>query len=142
MTRRTVKGEVEFLPVRGIYALFDHSTSRAGDPELHTHCLAINLGAYASGPVVAIDRYVLNKYKIPAGSMDRLALRAELGKLGLVFEPPNASGLAELRGMPMVLLRYHPPSPNPECIHEAEVIHDQGEDGAGSAGTGLRARRR
>ncbi len=119
--------------------LFDHSTSRAGDPQLHTHCLAINLGADASGRLGAIDRYVLNKYKIPAGSIYRLALRAELGKLGLAFEPPNASGLAELRGMPTGLLRHYSTRRRKIEAHlNAQVLDDQGEDGAVSAGSGLR----
>ncbi|HEX3840762.1 MAG TPA: MobF family relaxase [Acidimicrobiales bacterium] len=139
VTRRTVKGEVERLPVRGIYALFDHSTSRAGDPQLHTHCLAINLGADASGRLGAIDRYVLNKYKIPAGSIYRLALRAELAKLGLAFEPPNASGLAELRGMPAGLLRHYSTRRREIEAHlDAQILDTQVEDSAGSPGTGLR----
>jgi len=89
-----------FEPARGIYALFGHSTSRAGDPQLHTHVLALNLAAGVEGGLGAIARHVLKAWIEPASSIYKLALRAELADMGLRFEAPAANGLAELEGIP------------------------------------------
>ncbi len=42
--RRTAKGKTKALQVcQGLFAKFDHSTSRANDPHLHTHTLTLNM---------------------------------------------------------------------------------------------------
>jgi conjugative relaxase-like TrwC/TraI family protein len=93
-------GVHRFEPARGIYALFRHSTSRAGDPQLHTHVLVPNLAADRSGQLGATDRHILKAWVEPASSVYKLALRAELATMGLRFATPRPNGLSELEGMP------------------------------------------
>lgn len=99
-TRSVVDGKTQWRPVSAIYAMFDHHTSRALDPQLHTHVLALNLAVDAEGNKVAVDRALMKKYIPAAASIYRLVMRAEVAKLGFGFGEPGRSGLAELAGMP------------------------------------------
>ncbi len=67
--------------------LFEHGTSRALDPQLHTHALIINLTMHPDGPngkrrTTAIDSTYLYHYKMAAGAIYRAALAQEIQKLG------------------------------------------------------------
>jgi conjugative relaxase-like TrwC/TraI family protein len=100
VVRHRPGGVHRFEPARGVYALFWHSTSRAGDPQLHTHVLVPNLAADRSCQLGATDRHILKAWVEPASSIYKLALRAELATMGLRFATPRQNGLAELEGMP------------------------------------------
>jgi len=99
-SRSLVDGKTQWRPVSGIYAMFDHHTSRARNPQLHTHVLALNLAVDADGNRVAVDRALVKKYVPAVASVYRLVMRAEVAKLGFGFGEPGRSGLAELAGMP------------------------------------------
>jgi conjugative relaxase-like TrwC/TraI family protein len=86
-------------------ALFEHTTSRTGDPQLHTHALVVNKVRCADGVWRTIDGYEVFHHKKAAGALYQAALRAELvTRLGVVFGPVSEHGQAEIAGMPDELL--------------------------------------
>jgi conjugative relaxase-like TrwC/TraI family protein len=101
LSRRGTDG-VEQIRTGGFAAaLFDHRTSRAGAPQLHTHALVPNKLLCADGVWRTIDGHELFHHKKAAGVLYQAALRAELHtRLGVVFGPPSAHGQAEILGVP------------------------------------------
>ena len=87
-----------------IGAAFRHRTSRAGDPQLHTHVVVPNLVQGADGRWSAPDGRHLFAWKMTAGTLYRSALRAELAPLGLAWDI-RRNGLSELRDVPKAVLR-------------------------------------
>ena len=69
-----------------IGAAFRHRTSRAGDPQLHTHVVVPNLVQGADGRWSAPDGRHLYAWKKTAGTLYQSALRAELAPLGLRWQ--------------------------------------------------------
>ncbi|WP_436912801.1 MobF family relaxase [Acinetobacter schindleri] len=67
-----------------IVAAYEHSTSRAQDPQLHTHAIVANLGLRTDGSVCAIDFDA--RWKLAAGAVYRAELAHELQKLGFQIE--------------------------------------------------------
>ncbi len=105
LSRRGTDG-VEQIRTGGFAAaLFDHRTSRAGDPQLHTHALVPNKLLCADGIWRTIDGHELFHHKKAAGVLYQAALRAELhSRLGVVFGPPSAHGQAEILGVPQEVM--------------------------------------
>jgi conjugative relaxase-like TrwC/TraI family protein len=101
LSRRGTDG-VEQIRTGGFAAaLFDHRTSRAGDPQLHTHALVPNKLLCADGIWRTIDGHELFHHKKAAGVIYQAALRAELHtRLGVVFDTPTTHGQAEILGVP------------------------------------------
>ncbi len=87
-----------------IGAAFRHRTSRAGDPQLHTHVVVPNLVQSADGRWSAPDGRHLFTWKMTGGTLYRSALRAELAPLGLAWDI-RRNGLSELRDVPKSVLR-------------------------------------
>jgi conjugative relaxase-like TrwC/TraI family protein len=86
-------------------ALFDHRTSRAGDPQIHTHALVLNKVRCEDGQWRSLDASELFHHKKSAGVLYQAALRNELhARLGVTFAEPNAHGQAEIAGVPKELL--------------------------------------
>jgi hypothetical protein len=82
-------------------ALFEHTTSRTGDPQLHTHALVVNKVRCTDGVWRTIDGYEVFHHKKAAGAIYQAALRAELAtRLGVAFEPVTEHGQAEIAGVP------------------------------------------
>ena len=88
-----------------VAALFQHSSSRLGDPTLHTHALVFNVG-HASGRWNAIDARKIYAWKMALGAIYRTELVHALWKtLGLPFELIKT--WVEVKGVvPERLLRY------------------------------------
>jgi conjugative relaxase-like TrwC/TraI family protein len=85
-------------------ALFTHRTSRAGDPQLHTHALVVNKVKCPDGGWRSIDGTEIYAHKKSAGAIYQAGLRAELTRrLGVAWEPVNAHGQAEIAGVPREL---------------------------------------
>jgi conjugative relaxase-like TrwC/TraI family protein len=98
-------GGAELIAAHGfIGAGFRHRTSRAGDPQLHTHVVVPNLVQGEDGRWSAPDGRHLFTWKMTAGTLYRSALRAELAPLGLAWDI-RRNGLSELRDVPRVVLR-------------------------------------
>lgn len=86
-----------------VVATFEHGTSRALDPHLHTHCLVLNLGVTPDGKTRAIISKPFFNYKMSCGALYRTQLAAELGRrLGLEVEARNS--WFELKGVPEKLI--------------------------------------
>ena len=56
-------------------ATFVHRTSRAGDPQLHTHCVIPNLARRPDGSYVALDAGPLYEWARAAGCVYQEELR-------------------------------------------------------------------
>jgi conjugative relaxase-like TrwC/TraI family protein len=98
-------GGAELVEANGfIGAAFRHRTSRAGDPQLHTHVVVPNLVQAADGRWSAPDGRHLFAWKMTAGALYRSALRAELAPLGLAWDI-RRNGLSELADVPKAILR-------------------------------------
>lgn len=86
-------------------ALFDHRTSRTGDPQLHTHALVVNKVRCTDGAWRALDGHEIFHHKKSAGVIYQTALRAELSALLPVsFGPVSEHGQAEIAGVPEELM--------------------------------------
>ncbi len=98
--------DVEQIGTAGLtVALFDHRTSRAGDPQLHPHALVINKVRCADGTWRTLDATELFHHKKSAGMIYQAALRSEMQqRLGVAFAEGNEHGQAEILGVPQVLL--------------------------------------
>jgi hypothetical protein len=89
-----------------VAAVFDHRTSRAGDPQLHTHALVLNKVRCADGRWRTLDATELFHHKKSAGMIYQAALRNELHqRLGVIFREVNENGQADLAGVPDELLK-------------------------------------
>ena len=87
-----------------IAAAFDHRTSRAGDPLLHTHVVTANMTRFRDSDRKVMWRAIespgLFEHAKAAGCLYQAHLRHELTKrLGVRFRPA-ANGYAEIDGVP------------------------------------------
>jgi hypothetical protein len=85
-----------------VAAAYQHRTSRAQDPHLHTHVIVANMARRPSdGEWRALDgEAILKTYRLAAGYLYQAHLRAELTRtLGVEWEAPH-KGLADLEGVP------------------------------------------
>ena len=87
-----------------VAAGFRHRTSRAGDPQLHTHVLIPNVVADLDGRWSAPDARQLYQWQKAAAAMYHSALRADLAPLGLSWNVGRNS-LGELSDIPGPVLR-------------------------------------
>jgi conjugative relaxase-like TrwC/TraI family protein len=125
---RRGKDGVTRLPGGGfVAAAFRHRTSRAGDPQLHTHVLVANLTRGADGRYSALDGQQLYTQAKTAGTLYQAALRYELRELGLAWAVRD-NGLAELADVPHRVLRAF-------SRRRVEIEHAMAEHGSsGRAG--------
>lgn len=80
---RCGKGGGMVEPVQVTFALFQHSTSRALDPQLHTHCVLANMGIRADGSTGTLDSIAFFKAKMALGAIYRVELAWSLRQMGL-----------------------------------------------------------
>ena len=99
-------GGLRHLGAQGLVAAaFLHRTSRAGDPQLHTHVLVANATLGHDGAWSAPDGRLFYIHARAAGAVYQGALRAGLGQaLGVAFGPVTR-GQAELEGVPRSVRR-------------------------------------
>ncbi|HVU75161.1 MAG TPA: MobF family relaxase [Mycobacteriales bacterium] len=83
-----------------IVAAFDHASSRAGDPQLHTHLVIPNLIHAADGRWSALDSRALFRHARTASSLYQAVLRGELTRTLGVGWGPVRRGIAEIDGIP------------------------------------------
>jgi conjugative relaxase-like TrwC/TraI family protein len=105
----TRKGKNGVLRERGsgfVAAAYQHRTSRARDPHLHTHVIVANLGRSPDGEWRALDgEPILRHYRLAAGYLYQAQLRYELTRsLGVEWRRPE-QGMAEIVGVPDSALR-------------------------------------
>src|SRR3954447_12794105 len=88
-----------------VAAAFRHRTSRAGDPQLHTHVLVANLTLGADGQWSTLDGRRIYAHAKTAGFLYEARLRAILTReLGVEWTPVR-NGLADVAGVPQSALR-------------------------------------
>jgi hypothetical protein len=105
VARRGHNGESRIKTSGLVAAAFVHRTSRAGDPQLHTHVLAANVGRGTDGRWSSPDARLLYFHARTAGFVYQASLRAHLVEaLGVRFGPV-VRGSAELVGADPTLLR-------------------------------------
>ena len=124
LTRRGHNGVMVTDTEGLVIARFEHRTSRAGDPQLHSHCLILNrVRDPADGSWRALDGRALYLEAKAAGVIYQAALRAELTRrLGVAWGPVTKHGQAELAGMPAgVLETFSKRAAQVEAAAEAKV---------------------
>lgn len=84
-----------------VAAAYQHRSSRAGDPHLHTHVLISHVGYTRSdGRWTAVDGRLVFPWAKPCGHLYESALRAELTRrLGIEWGPVR-NGIADIAGVP------------------------------------------
>jgi len=88
---RRGKGGIETEAAQMIAATFQHGTSRAGDPDLHTHCIIANLARRPDGTFGAIEAAEIFRHKMMLGAIYRAELAQQLHKLGYQIEADRDS---------------------------------------------------
>jgi conjugative relaxase-like TrwC/TraI family protein len=107
VTRRGKNGLIRERGTGFVAAAYQHRTSRAQDPHLHTHVIVANMTKSPSdGAWRALDGMpILKHYRLAAGYLYQSQLRFELTRsLGLEWREPE-QGMAELAGVPEAVLR-------------------------------------
>jgi len=101
ITRRGKGGTRNVDGAGFVWAEFDHRTSRAGDPQVHTHVVVAN----RTRPVdddkwLAVEGGTLRQAAKGHGQMYQALVRAGMSReLGVVYEPVSANGQAGVEGM-------------------------------------------
>jgi conjugative relaxase-like TrwC/TraI family protein len=96
-TRRG-RGGARHEPTALVAATFEHGTSRAQDPQLHTHTLVMNMGVRADGTTGTIRSQSLYQAKMAAGALYRTQLAYRLkNELGVMLT--REQSWFELRGV-------------------------------------------
>src|SRR5207245_9885491 len=100
-----VRGPGGRVPATGLtVAAFDHRSSRAGDPLLHSHLVIANVARGVDGRTAALDATALYAWARPAGHVYQARLRHELTRrLGVRFHHPH-NGLADIAGIPREII--------------------------------------
>ena len=84
-TRRGSMGKIK-EPAHTIAVSYLHHTSRANDPQLHTHVVIPNFAVREDGTVGTIESKVFYDYKMAAGAIYQAELAYEMRKLGFEVE--------------------------------------------------------
>jgi hypothetical protein len=105
VTRKGKNGVVRERGSGFVAAAYQHRTSRAQDPHLHTHVIVANMARSSDGTWRALDGEPISKhYRLAAGYLYQSQLRFELTRsLGVEWREP-ASGMAEIAGVPEAAL--------------------------------------
>ncbi|TML36534.1 MAG: conjugative relaxase, partial [Actinobacteria bacterium] len=103
---RRGKGGAESVAGNGLLAAaFRHRSSRAGDPQLHTHVLVANTTKAADGRWSALDARHLYAHAKTAGYLYQAQLRSELSRrLGIEWTQVH-KGVAEIERIPTSVTR-------------------------------------
>jgi conjugative relaxase-like TrwC/TraI family protein len=106
VTRRGKNGVVRERGSGFVAAAYQHRTSRAQDPHLHTHVIVANMARSPDGEWRALDgEPILKHYRLAAGYLYQSQLRFELTRsLGVEWLEPE-HGMAEIAGVPEEALR-------------------------------------
>jgi len=104
--RQQVDGVRSRVPTHGwAVATFVHRTSRAGDPQLHTHCVIPNIVRRPDGSHCSVDGGPLHDWAKAAGSIYQEELRRTLTERLEVTWGPDRHGCREMVGFTPTHLR-------------------------------------
>lgn len=125
VTRRGRGGWIREHGQGFVAAAYQHRTSRAQDPHLHTHVIVANMAKSPSdGDWRALDgEPILKTYRLAAGYLYQAHLRTELSRsLGIRWETPR-KGMAEIGGVPRKVIEHF-------STRRASVVERMAERGA------------
>lgn len=106
-TRVTVNGKLTYQKANLSGALWEHGSSRADDPHLHTHFTALNLCLCADGKYRTIEKKWLVKNQVAVAAIYHNELAHLLSsELGLKTEVPEDSVIFEISGISRNLLEH------------------------------------
>src|ERR687891_1727329 len=130
VSRRRVEDRIEQVRGEGlVVAAFRHRTSRAGDPQLHTHALVPNMVERIDGGTGALHSPVIYRHARTAGFVYQAVLRGELTeRLGVAWEAVH-NGYAEIDGIDRGLLEGF----SKRRAEIEEAMAQRGEDSARAA---------
>ncbi|RSU72083.1 AAA family ATPase [Sphingomonas sp. S-NIH.Pt3_0716] len=87
-----------------VYALFQHDTSRALDPQVHVHAVVANLTQMPDGKWQALHADKIWSHNATIGAIYHAFLRAGLEKLGYQVELKGKHGTFEISGVPKAVI--------------------------------------
>ncbi len=87
-----------------VYALFEHDTSRALDPQGHVHAVIANLTKMLDGQWQALHADKIWSNNSVIGAIYHAFLRAEIEKLGYILDLKGKHGTFEIAGVPKAVL--------------------------------------
>ena len=85
ITRRGAGGVIH-EQARLVASRFNHHTSRAGDPQLHSHVVVSNFSVRTDGTVGTIDSRVFYQNKMAAGALYQVEMAWQMQRLGYQVE--------------------------------------------------------
>ncbi|GCA98583.1 MobF family relaxase [Mycolicibacterium sp. NCC-Tsukiji] len=139
-------GEKDLAKLPGLVAAaYQHETSRAGDPHLHSHVLLFNKQARADGQMVSVDSTSLHHELRAAGMVYQATLRAEMHRLGSLemgrIDP--YTGLGDIAGVPedLITAASQRSTQLREWAHDNLLVSDQGGLSAGQLSAAQKATR-
>lgn len=103
--KRTLTGRRQVNSQSMVAALFQHHSSRALDPDLHTHAIVANATQRDDGKWVAVHSHPLFLHKMATGVVYRARLALNLQRAGYRITR-TGRGLFELVGVPETLLNH------------------------------------
>lgn len=104
---------IEAVPLTA--ACFQHGESRPAqhadgsvfaDPNLHTHCVIMNLATRSDGTMGALHSKILRDHKMTAGAVYHAALATEMQKLGFAVDRVGKNGIFEIAGVSDEAIQY------------------------------------
>ena len=107
-----------------VVALYEHGTSRALDPQMHTHALVMNVGVRADGTTGTILSKPFYEAKMTAGALYRAEFASLLQHLGLAVERDGSS--FRIVGVPQELVDL-------DSKRRDEIVAELGAKGLESA---------
>ncbi len=131
---RQGKAGIRQVDTEGLLAAaFVHRTSRAEDPQLHTHVLVSGRVRCEDGVWRALDSRALHRELKSAGMVYQAALRAETtARLGVSWGPVDRHGQADIAGVPNALIsRYSKRAQAVEAEAKARVAELEARLGRG-----------
>lgn len=91
-------GTIREAPTDIIVGRFRHTTSRAGDPNIHTHCVVLNVAGCADRRWRTREPEAMFKWTKTVGAAYRAELSRLLAERGFVFRPAGRDQI-EIRGV-------------------------------------------
>lgn len=116
-------------------ATFRHGESRPAehsdgetfaDPNLHTHCVILNLATRSDGSIGAIHSTILRDWKMAAGAAYHAALAAGVMEAGLAIDRIGKNGTFEIQGVDDEAIGYF-------SARRQEILSELAEAGLESA---------
>jgi len=131
-------------------ALFRHGESRPGehadgftfaDPNLHTHCVILNLATRSDKSVGALHSTVLRDWKMATGATYHAALAAGVMKAGLQIDRIGSNGVFEIASVADETITYFS-ARRQEIVEELKTAGEHAERSAALAAAIARSSRK